>query len=243
MFDYLFYTSLIFFLLGLTYKVSTWFTKKIGIFGNNITTAQRLRSAAYGVIQVIFSLKILALLKALALDVLLQSRILKESFIRWLAHMLIFYGFMLLLLMHALQSVVSDTLFSGYYPTINPFFFLRDFFGAMVLVGVILAAIRRYLARPRRLRTGRMDHYAIMIVAAIMLSGITLEGLKISSYSEFQRMVEDYSMLDDEDEIQALETFWVKDYGLVSPNVKAPFDEEFVEPCFGGTKDFPEGFS
>ncbi|MEE9495283.1 MAG: hypothetical protein V3V39_02055, partial [Desulfobacterales bacterium] len=229
MFDYLFYTSLIVFLLGLIYKISTWFTKKIGILGKDITAAQRVQSAVRGIINVIFSSKILTLLKAVVLDVLFQRRILKESVARWLAHMLIFYGFMLLLLMHALQSVVSEALFSEYYSTVNPFFFLRDFFGVMVLVGVILAVVRRYLAKPQRLRTGGMDHYAIMIVAVIMLSGIALEGLKIASHSEFIRMVEDYAGLDDEDEIEALEAVWVRDYGTVSPNAETPFDEELIE--------------
>jgi len=229
MFDYLFYIALAVFLLGLIYKISTWFTRKLGVLGNDVTAAQRVRSAALGFIHTIFSSKFLLLLKALLFDVLLQCRTLRESFARWLAHMLIFYGFLLLLLMHGLQSVVTEAIFSGYYPTLNPFFFLRDFFAAMVLVGVILAVIRRYLAKPRRLRTGGRDHYAIIIVAFIILSGITLEGFKIASYSEFQRMVEDFGRLDDEDEIQALETLWVKDYGTVSPNVEAPFDEELVE--------------
>jgi heterodisulfide reductase subunit C/nitrate reductase gamma subunit len=229
MFDYLFYTSLTVFLLGLIYKISTWFTKNIGSLGKKITTSQRLLSAAKGFIQVIFSFKILRLLEAFVLDFLLQRRIFKESFVRWLAHMLIFYGFMLLLLMHALESVVSEALFSDYYSTLNPFFFLRDFFGAMVLAGVILAAIRRYLSKPQRLRSGGMDHYAIMIVAVIMLSGIALEGLKIASHSEFMRMVEEFAGLDDEDEIQALEAVWVRDYGTVSPNIEAPFDEDLIE--------------
>lgn len=229
MFDYLFYTCLCVFLLGLIYKISTWFNRKIGMVGKDMTAALRVRSAVGGVIKVIFSLKIFALLEALVLDVLLQRRTLRESVSRWLAHMLIFYGFMLLLLMHALESVVSEAIFSGYYPTINPFFFLRDFFAAMVLAGVILAAIRRYLAKPRRLRTGGMDHYAVAVVALIMLSGIALEGFKIASHSEFQRMVEDYAGLDDADEIKALETVWVKDYGTVSPNVQAPFDEQMLE--------------
>ena len=229
MFDYLFYTSLIVFLLGLIYRISTWFTKKIGILGKEVTTAQRLQSAIRGIAGVVFSSRILALFEAVVLDVLLQRRILKESLTRWLAHMLIFYGFVLLLLMHALESVVSEALFSEYYSTVNPFFFLRDFFGTMVLAGVILAAVRRYVAKPRRLRSGGMDHYAIMIVAVIMLSGIALEGLKMASHSEFMRMVEDYAGLGDEDEIEALETFWVKEYGTVSPNVEAPFDEALLE--------------
>jgi len=229
MFDYLFYTSLVVFLLGLIYRISTWFTRKIGILGKDVSAAQRLQAAVKGIAGVVFSYRILALLEAFVLDVLLQRRILKESITRWLAHMLIFCGFMLLLLMHALQSVVSEVLFSEYYSTVNPFFFLRDFFGAMVLAGVILAAVRRYLAKPRRLRTGGMDHYAIMIVAVIMLSGIALEGLKIASHSEFMRMVQDYAGLDDEDEIEALEAFWVKENGMVSPNVEAPFDESLLE--------------
>jgi len=229
MFDYLFYTSLVVFLLGLIYRISTWFTKKIGILGKDVSTARRLLAAVRGIAGVVFSYRILALLEAFVLDVLLQRRLLKESITRWLAHMLIFYGFMLLLLMHGLQSVVSETLFSNYYSTLNPFFFLRDFFGAMVLAGVILAAVRRYLTKPRRLRTGGMDHYAIIIVAVIILSGIALEGLKITSHSEFMRMVDDYAGLDDEDEIEALEVFWVKENGLVSPNVEAPFEDSLVE--------------
>jgi heterodisulfide reductase subunit C/nitrate reductase gamma subunit len=229
MFDYLFYTSLAVFLLGLIYKISTWFTRKIGIVGKGITAAQRLQSVAKGITGVIFSSRILALLEAVVMDVLLQRRVLRESVSRWLAHMLIFYGFMLLLLMHALESVISEALFSEYYSTVNPFFFLRDFFGAMVLAGVILAAVRRYFVKPRRLQTGSMDHYAILIVAVIMLSGIALEGLKITSHGEFMRMVDDYAGLDDEDEIEALETLWVKEYGTVSPTITAPFDTELLE--------------
>jgi heterodisulfide reductase subunit C/nitrate reductase gamma subunit len=229
MFDYLFYTSLTVFLFGLIYKISTWYTRKIGIVGNRITAAQRLQSAVKGISGVIFSAKILALLEAVVLDVCLQRRILKESVSRWLAHMLIFYGFTLLLLMHALESVISEAIFDEYYSTVNPYFFLRDFFGVMVLAGVFLAALRRYIAKPRRLRTGGIDHYAIIIVAVVMLSGIALEGLKITSHSEFIRMVEDYAGLDDEDEIEALETLWVKEFGTVSPNINAPFDEELIE--------------
>ncbi|MBW2467784.1 MAG: 4Fe-4S dicluster domain-containing protein [Deltaproteobacteria bacterium] len=229
MFDYLLYTSLAVFLLGLIYKISTWFTRKIGIAGKDITAAQRLLSVVKGITGVVFSTKILALLEAVALDVLLQRRILKESVSRWLAHMLIFYGFTLLLLMHALESVISEAIFNEYYSTVNPFFFLRDFFGAMVLAGVLLAALRRYIAKPRRLRSGGMDHYTIIIVAVVMLSGIALEGVKITSHSEFMRMVEDYAGLDDEDEIEALETLWAKEYGTVSPTITAPFDAELLE--------------
>ena len=228
MFNSLFLTSFIIFLLGLIYKVSNWFVKKIAAPGQTITTSQRVQSAAAGVLGVIFSAKLLIVFRVILVDILLQGRVFKEDVTRWLAHMLIFYGFMLLLVMHALDSVVTEALFSDYYATVNPFFFLRDLFGAMVIVGVTIAALRRYFLKTPRLRSGPKDHYAIIILAVIMFSGIGLEGLKITSHSEFIRMVEDYAGLDDEEEIQALEAVWVDNYGVVSPNIQGPLDDDLL---------------
>ena len=228
MFNFLLYSALSIFLLGLIYKISTWFTRKLGGAGQNFTPSQRIASAARGIARTLFSTGLLLVLKALLVDVMLQSRVFKEDVMRWLAHMLIFYGFMLLLLMHALESEITTVLFADYYATVNPFFFLRDFFGAMVLAGVGMAIFRRFLKKPSRLRTAPRDHYALIILAVIMFSGIGLIGLKITSYTEFMVMVEDYAGLDDEEEIQALEAVWVKDFGVVSPNIKAPFDEDLL---------------
>ena len=229
MFNYLLYSALIIFLLGLVYKISTWFTRPLGDAGQNFSASRRLASAVCGIARTLFSASLFSFLKALIVDVLLQARVFKEDVYRWLAHMLIFYGFMLLLLMHALESQISEVLFSDYYATVNPFFFLRDLFGVLVIAGVGVVIIRRYLTRPRRLRTEPRDHYAIIILAVIMLSGIGLLGLKITSHGEFMIMVEDYAGLDDEEEIQALEAVWVKEFGLVSPNIQPPFDEELLE--------------
>jgi heterodisulfide reductase subunit C/nitrate reductase gamma subunit len=229
MFDYLFYASLIIFLLGLTYRISNWFTRRIGIGVDGITPLQRLQATFVAGLRVISSARFLTALKAVLVDVLLQGRVFKADRIRWLAHMFIFYGFMLLLFMHAMQSVVTDVLFDDYYATVNPYFFLRDLFGAMVLMGAALAAVRRYMLKIPRLKTSGQDHYAIAILAVIMLSGVGLIGLKITSHSEFMIMVEDYAGLDDEEEIQALEALWVAEYGLVSPNVSGPIGEGLLE--------------
>ena len=45
--------------------------------------------------------------------------------------------------MHALGDVLTKAIWSGYYPTLNPYLFLRDLLGAMVLAGVGLAIYRR----------------------------------------------------------------------------------------------------
>ena len=227
-FDILLYISLSICFLGLLYRISTWFTRKIGMAAYTVTTAERVSEAIRATATVLFSLKILTLVKVFILDVLLQFRILKEDFLRWLMHMFIFWGFMLLLLMHAMQSIISESLFTDYYSTINPFMFLRDFFGFLVLAGLAIAVCRRLILKIPRLKTNASDKYAVAILASIMISGIFLEGLKITSYSEFMRMEEDYAVLDDPKDIQALESYWVQNYGLVSGNVQQPFDAEIL---------------
>lgn len=224
----LLYLALAIFVIGLIYKISTWFTRKIGKTAQDFTASERAAAAAKGIAGAVFSPKFLILLKVFILDVLLQIRILKEDFTRWLMHMLIYAGFMMLLLMHALEKFVSEAIFAEYYSTLNPFFFLRDLFGVMVLLGVVIAIFRRFILKVPRLRTKGMDHYAIFIVAVIMLSGVFLTAAKISSYTEYQDMVENFAELEDEESEQALESYWVEYYGVVSPNVQAPFDEDVL---------------
>jgi heterodisulfide reductase subunit C/nitrate reductase gamma subunit len=231
-FNVLLYISLGIFILGLIYKVYTWFSMKIGISAQDYTPSQRFSSAIKGTFGVIFSTKIFLLIKAFILDVLLQKRILKEDFLRWMMHMLLYGGFMLLLLMHALENFISAKLFSDYYSTVNPFMFLRDFFGFMVVVGIGIAILRRFIMKVPRLKTSGMDVYAIFIVVVIIFSGILLEGVKITSHTAFVGMVEDYAGLDAEDdaeEIEALESYWVEKFDVVSPDVQGPFEEEMLE--------------
>ena len=228
-FSVLLYIALTIFILGLIYRVSTWFYRTIGVYPDNNTSLNRFFAFVKGLIKVIFSAKILVLLKALCLDVFLQRRTFKEDILRWSMHMLIYAGFMLLFLMHALGEIITASLFSDYYSTINPFLFLRDFFGLMVIVGVGIAVCRRLVLRKRRFKTNAMDRYALIILAVILFSGFFLEGSKMISHSEFTRMVEDYSDLEEEEDIIALESLWVKEFGLVSPNVSKVFDPAMIE--------------
>ena len=99
----------------------------------------------------------------------------------------------------------------------------------MVVVGLLLALSRRLIFKVPRLKTNAMDYYAIIILAVIMVSGILLEGMQIASPTVFAEMEEEYAALDDEADIQALESLWVKEYGLASATVKAPFDPEVIE--------------
>ena len=223
------YVALSVFGLGLLYKISTWLRYNIGIEAGEIPTSARVSGAVKGILSSLFTSKILVLLRVLILDVLLQIRILRQDFLRWLMHICIYVGFMMLLLMHALDKFITYPIFPDYYSTLNPFMFLRDLFGALVILGIALAVYRRHIMKAPRLITNFMDKQAIIIVAVIMISGLLLEGTKIVSHTRYQEMVEDYSDLDDEQELRSLEAYWVKNFGVVSTDVKGPFDKETLE--------------
>lgn len=225
------YVALAIFGFGLVYKASTWFRYGIGTKVEEIPTSTRISMAMKGIVSTLISVKILTLIKVFVMDVIFQAKILRQDFLRWLMHMCLYAGFMLLLLMHALEKFISKPLFTDYYSTINPFLFLRDLFGLMVIMGIGIAIYRRFILKVPRLKTNAMDHYAIVILSVIMISGVFLKGTKITSHNEFQMMVEDYAglnMEDDEDEVNALGSYWVQKFGMVSPNVKGPFDTDIL---------------
>jgi heterodisulfide reductase subunit C/nitrate reductase gamma subunit len=176
----------------------------------------------------LFSAKIFTLLKVFSQDVLFQRWLMRKDFLRWLAHICIYGGFVLLLLMHGLDKLVTSALFDDYYPTLNPFMFLRDLFALVVIVGIAMAFCRRLLSKRPRPKTTAVDYYALVILSIIILSGIILEGTKIVSHSMYQEMVDEYSGLEGPEELKALEAFWVKEFAVVSPNVKKPFDKNVL---------------
>ncbi len=218
-------------LAGLLFRLYIWFSQGIRPAGSTPASALsfggRIGAAVKGVLGVLFSTKIILVVKSICVDLLFQKRIFDKSYLRWLAHTLIFFGFVLLFFMHALDATVSEALFDNYQPTLNPFLFLRNLFGVMVLVGVGIAVYRRVSLKPKRLKSDPSDWTALVFVGVIILSGMLLEGAKISSYTIYEEMVEEYALLDEE-EAAALEAFWVQENGLVSPNASAPFAPELI---------------
>jgi heterodisulfide reductase subunit C/nitrate reductase gamma subunit len=219
------YLALAIFGAGVLYKIFTWFRSSISIGAADIPLSRRIVSTFKGIFFTLASAKIFTLAKVFILDVVLNRRILKEDVLRWLMHLFIYGGFVLLLLMHALGQYTSGAIFDNYLSTINPFFFLRDLFGALVLVGIAIAIYRRFIAKVPRLMTTSMDIYAIVLVAVIICSGIVLLGTKMASYTVYEQMVADYTVLDPE-ESRALEAYWVQAFGVVSPTIQGPFDAE-----------------
>lgn len=229
-FDVTLYLALVVFGIGMLIRMVSWFRRDVGIGEKGIPASARLAAAVKGLLGAVFSGRILGLIKALLVDVLLQLRILrdKDDRILWVMHILIFAGFTLLLLMHALGSVLTRALFPDYQSTLNPFLFLRNFFGVLVCVGLVLAIVRRASLGKDRVKTRGMDYTVIVLFVIIMVSGFLLEGTKISSYSIYRQMVEDYATVASQDERKALEAYWVANFGVVSPAVREPLPSEVL---------------
>jgi nitrate reductase gamma subunit len=230
-FDVTLYLALVVFGIGTAIRIISWFRRDVGIGEKGIPASARLGAAVKGFLGAMFSGRIFVLLKAFVVDVLLQLRILrdKEDRMLWVMHILIFAGFTLLLLMHALGSVLTRTLFPDYQSTLNPFLFLRNLFGVLVFVGLILAVVRRASLRKDRVKTTGMDTIVIVLFVIIMVSGFFLEGTKINSHAVYRQMVEEYATVANPAERKALEAYWVKNFGVVSPGAKEPFSQEILD--------------
>ncbi len=219
-FNLLLALSVLICLVGLALRLYAWFSQGIHPPTPSIPFADRVRSGFRSAKGILFSGNIVKLLGSCATDLLFQKRIFKKSGLRWTAHTLIFFGFICLLLMHAMENIVSNNVFSNYVSTLNPYLFLRNFFGLMVLTGVGIATYRRISLKDKRLITYPSDWAALIIVGGIIFSGILLEGSRIASYTVFQGMIDEYGAFDEQEAID-LEAFWVAENGLISPTIAA----------------------
>ncbi len=215
------YVALILFGIGTVYKVLMWFRRQAGDPLRKITAPKRVFEAVKGIFSTIFSLKLFRLIKVWFLEVFIQKQIGREGFVRWFMHFCIAYGFIFLLLMHALDRFVSQKLFAEYQATLNPFLFLRNLFGGMMLVGLGIAVYRRISNRTMRLTTRGVDIYALVVLALIVLSGFFLEATKIVSHERYEEMISEYSSISDEQEAQALKAYWAKEFAVVFPKSPA----------------------
>ncbi|RJQ73271.1 MAG: 4Fe-4S dicluster domain-containing protein [Desulfobacteraceae bacterium] len=181
----LLYIALALFGIGLIYKVAGWFRFSIGIHDPSITTSVRILDALQGWIAVLSGPKLLTLIRVFITDVLFQNHIRKQDVSRWAMHMLINAGFAFLLFMHALDKIITTSLFEKYYLAVNPYLLVS---GSMVIAGIAIAVYRRLVAKAPHLKTNSMDAYLLILLAVILLSGFVLESTKLTSYTHYQKI-------------------------------------------------------
>jgi len=221
--------ALTIFILGSLYRIGRWFAVKIGPDAGQFTFGARVLRAFTGFLSVLFSRNILRIVTAFIFRIILQGHILINDPWRWLMHFSIFVGFVLLVLFHALEDLISVNLFYHYYPTVNPFLFLRNLCGAMVVLGIVIAGVRRLTSKGLKKISTAHDVLALALLSIILLTGFILEGSKIISEPIFDEMVEDYGDPGDTEAVDALRSYWAKYYGVVFAAAPDLSDSDLLE--------------
>ncbi len=222
------YSSLAVCVAGIIWRAGRWFFLVIGPGEKPANPGQRMAAMLAALPKTLWSRKAGTIAKTLLLDVVLQRHILRRSAIRWIMHVGLCYGVLLLVFVHALDDLILADLVSDYAATRNPYLLLRNLLGLAALVGLVIAVVRRYrYAFLRRFNTV-WDRALLVLIGAIVFSGIALEAAQIISSSLFDEMVTDYWGSEDPQEIEALEAYWADRFQVVFP-VPPPADPALLE--------------
>src|SRR4030042_2799774 len=129
-------------------------------------------------------------LKSLFVNGFLQIKTWRDAY-PGIMHGLIFFGFFVLLfgaIFDAGEFHITEPLFNWSFLRGDFylwFSFLLDLFGLLVLIGILLAALRRYIIRPERLAYKEKpdntadDAIALLFIAGIIITGFIIESLRI----------------------------------------------------------------
>jgi cytochrome b subunit of formate dehydrogenase/nitrate reductase gamma subunit len=175
--------SLILFIVGIGATLTFWFQGTAG--DPSFSPHEKLSYIGEKAWQVIFSKKMLTLLKVFVVDVLLLRRILKESVSRWTIHSLIYLplflrfliGLILLFLSKSFpMSAQVAVLLNKNYPFMA---FSYDFLGLCIIIGIVGAIMRRIQGKTSKVVTSGQDYVVLGLVGAILLIGFLVEGMRI----------------------------------------------------------------
>ncbi len=128
-------------------------------------------------------------IKILITEVIFHRKLFGKSFYRWLAHTLLVFGFLATFVVDMIKGFTTGYLvefgvsFAHVFETgaIRPFLdFFLEFFSFLILVGCVMAIIRRFVIRPDQLRTEEEDITTLLFILFLELSGFFIEGYRIA---------------------------------------------------------------
>jgi len=120
-----------------------------------------------------------AFIYAATVDGIIHRKIIFKDLYPGIIHALLFYGALLLLFATAMDVIshyIVEFLHGDTYLAIS---FLADLGGVMLIIGVIMVAIRRYIQKPDRLDNIPADAIGLVLIFIIVVTGFILEGLRI----------------------------------------------------------------
>jgi Fe-S oxidoreductase/nitrate reductase gamma subunit len=118
-----------------------------------------------------------AFIRTTVLDVLAHRRFLCDLY-PGIMHFIIFWGFVTLLLAAAVDAITHYAHLPLAGSTYLWFSLIVDIGGFLLLIGIAMAAFRRYILRPKRLNTVLDDGIVMALIASILITGYIVEGLR-----------------------------------------------------------------
>lgn len=124
------------------------------------------------------------------LDGLLHRRLWAVDRFRWLSHFLMLVGFLALFALSVITGFFEEIL-HGFFGVEGPavefitnkntplMAVLNESFGLLILIGLLLVLVRRFILRPAQLRTAALDVSTLVLLALIMLTSYPTEAFRL----------------------------------------------------------------
>ncbi|MBI4330622.1 MAG: (Fe-S)-binding protein [Chloroflexi bacterium] len=110
-----------------------------------------------------------------------HKRMLREPY-PGLMHFLIFWACVIFLIATALESLSHYTTHFLKGDLYVVYSLVTDIFGILIIVGVLIAAYRRYVQKPDRLDNKPEDAWALVFIVVVVLSGFVVEGFRMAAF-------------------------------------------------------------
>jgi len=134
-------------------------------------------------------------------DAVYLSKLKERSLTRWSMHLLILGGFLLMFLLDLVTTFSLDI--AKYGPMIRDDgwakLWIRDFgfdlAGLMMFAGLMIAVVRRFVLRPKIVRTELPDAASVLFLLAVVVGGFLLEGMGVAGRIPGHESNQAYSFL------------------------------------------------
>ncbi|MDR3584401.1 MAG: heterodisulfide reductase-related iron-sulfur binding cluster [Desulfosporosinus sp.] len=114
---------------------------------------------------------------------LFHKRILKDPY-PGIMHFMIFWGFVLLAFATAIITLQADVGLQIFHGWLYLFIKLTaNIFGLAAIIGILMAAYRRYIVRPDRLDNIADDAITLILLFVILVTGFLIEGVRMAALS------------------------------------------------------------
>jgi nitrate reductase gamma subunit len=182
--------AMIVFVVGLALSLSIWLQGTVD-GRSDISAGRKLSLLIRQGLATIFSPRLGALLRGLIWDGAIHPTLFREHKLRWVAHSCVLGGVFLLTILSGLSFVSVDILipifkmdniFTSIFANKDHALtaFLNEFGGLVVMVGLIIVMVRRYVIRELDMRTRMVDTDIIVFLTIIIVSGYVAEVCRLS---------------------------------------------------------------